>query len=125
MFEQQISNTFLIFKNIQLSQSFIGKYTIRWIEERDGRWINRSPYNVERAFWHRYFNISQKDILEMKIFWVLKYYFKFKSNDFIAVVEMMAAGLITIAHRSGGPLMDIIVEDPSIRNGFLAVHDKE
>ena len=61
----------------------------------------------------------------MKIFWVLKYYFKFKSNDFIAVVEMMAAGLITIAHRSGGPLMDIIVEDPTIRNGFLAVHDKE
>ena len=43
----------------------------------------------------------------------------------IAVVEMMAAGLITIAHRSGGPLMDIIVEDPNIRNGYLAVHDKE
>lgn len=50
---------------------------------------------------------------------------KFKYNDFLAVVEMMAAGLITIAHRSGGPLMDIIVEDPTIRNGFLAVHDKE
>ena len=50
-------------------------------------------------------------------------------NDFylyyVAVVEMMAAGLITIAHRSGGPLMDIIVEDPNIRNGYLAVHDKE
>ena len=43
----------------------------------------------------------------------------------IAVVEMMAAGLITIAHRSGGPLMDIIVEDPNIRNGYLADHDKE
>ena len=50
---------------------------------------------------------------------------KFKYNDFLAVVEMMAAGLLTIAHRSGGPLMDIIVEDPTIRNGFLAVHDKE
>jgi len=43
----------------------------------------------------------------------------------IAVVEMMASGLITIAHRSGGPLMDIIVEDPNVRNGYLAVHDKE
>jgi alpha-1,2-mannosyltransferase len=43
----------------------------------------------------------------------------------IAVVEMMASGLITVAHRSGGPLMDIIVEDPNIRNGFLAIHDKE
>ena len=52
-----------------------------------------------------------------------------KDNNFylydVAVVEMMAAGLITIAHRSGGPLMDIIVEDPNIRNGYLAVHDKE
>lgn len=27
----------------------------------------------------------------------------------ISVVEMMAAGLITVAHRSGGPLMDIVV----------------
>ena len=43
----------------------------------------------------------------------------------IAVVEMLAAGLITIAHRSGGPLMDIIVEEANARNGFLAVHDQE
>jgi alpha-1,2-mannosyltransferase len=41
------------------------------------------------------------------------------------VVEMLAAGLLTLAHRSGGPLMDIIVEDTNSRNGFLAVHDKE
>ena len=27
----------------------------------------------------------------------------------ISVVEMMAAGLVVIAHRSGGPLMDIVV----------------
>ncbi len=35
----------------------------------------------------------------------------------IAVVEMMAAGLITVAHRSGGPLTDIISERET---GFLA-----
>ena len=29
------------------------------------------------------------------------------------------------AHRSGGPLMDIVIEDANGRNGFLAVHDKE
>lgn len=43
----------------------------------------------------------------------------------IAVVEMLAGGLLTIAHRSGGPLMDIIVEDSNGRNGFLSVNDKE
>ena len=43
---------------------------------------------------------------------------------FSAVVEMMAAGLVTLAHRSGGPLMDIVVEEESSRNGFLASHDQ-
>lgn len=43
----------------------------------------------------------------------------------IGVVEMMAAGLLTIAHRSGGPLMDIVVEDQGARNGFLAVTAQE
>ena len=38
---------------------------------------------------------------------------------------MLAAGLITIAHRSGGPLMDIVVEDALSRNGYLAGHEKE
>jgi hypothetical protein len=41
-----------------------------------------------------------------------------------AVVEMMAAGLVTLAHRSGGPMMDIVVEEESSRNGFLASHDQ-
>jgi alpha-1,2-mannosyltransferase len=35
----------------------------------------------------------------------------------IAVVELMAAGLITIAHNSGGPKLDII--SPG-KTGFLA-----
>jgi len=26
----------------------------------------------------------------------------------ISIVEMMAAGLVVVAHKSGGPLMDII-----------------
>ena len=37
---------------------------------------------------------------------------------------MMAAGLVTLAHRSGGPLMDIIVEEENSRTGFLASHDQ-
>ena len=38
---------------------------------------------------------------------------------------MMAAGLLTIAHRSGGPLLDIITEEAGTRNGFLAVTAQE
>ena len=36
----------------------------------------------------------------------------------ISIVEMMAAGLIVIAHRSAGPLMDII--GPVENVGYLA-----
>ena len=32
---------------------------------------------------------------------------------------------MTIAHRSGGPLMDIVVEDSGARNGFLAITSQE
>lgn len=32
----------------------------------------------------------------------------------------MAAGLVMLAHRSGGPLMDIIVDVKESRTGFLA-----
>ncbi|XP_063537760.1 GDP-Man:Man(3)GlcNAc(2)-PP-Dol alpha-1,2-mannosyltransferase [Cydia strobilella] len=37
----------------------------------------------------------------------------------ISVVELMAAGLITIAHRSGGPLADIVETTDTSRTGFL------
>ncbi|XP_071440731.1 GDP-Man:Man(3)GlcNAc(2)-PP-Dol alpha-1,2-mannosyltransferase isoform X1 [Hetaerina americana] len=43
----------------------------------------------------------------------------------IGVVECMAAGLIMVAHRSGGPLADIIVENEGSRNGFLASDEVE
>ncbi|KAJ4443320.1 hypothetical protein ANN_04988 [Periplaneta americana] len=42
-----------------------------------------------------------------------------------SVVECMAAGLIMVAHRSGGPLMDIVVESEGSRNGFLAADETE
>ncbi|CAF4764021.1 unnamed protein product [Pieris macdunnoughi] len=43
----------------------------------------------------------------------------------ISVVECMAAGLITVAHRSGGPLADIIEPSHSSRTGFLAAEPDE
>ncbi|KAG6448510.1 hypothetical protein O3G_MSEX005520 [Manduca sexta] len=43
----------------------------------------------------------------------------------ISVVECMAAGLITIAHRSGGPLADIVETSETSRTGFLAAEPDE
>ncbi|CAN0144663.1 unnamed protein product, partial [Hapterophycus canaliculatus] len=44
----------------------------------------------------------------------------------IGVVEMMAAGMVTIAHRSGGPAADIVVPLPDGRvTGFLATTPQE
>lgn len=43
----------------------------------------------------------------------------------ISVVECMAAGLITVAHRSGGPLADIIETAQGSRTGFLAAEADE
>lgn len=38
----------------------------------------------------------------------------------IGIVEMMAAGLIVVAHRSGGPQSDIVVRYNGNDTGFLA-----
>jgi alpha-1,2-mannosyltransferase len=37
----------------------------------------------------------------------------------------MAAGIIMVANKSGGPLMDIILEYAGFRNGFLATDELE
>ena len=40
----------------------------------------------------------------------------------ISPVEMQRRGLIVVAHKSGGPALDIITEEPEKqRSGFLAV----
>ncbi|XP_064544867.1 GDP-Man:Man(3)GlcNAc(2)-PP-Dol alpha-1,2-mannosyltransferase isoform X2 [Drosophila montana] len=43
----------------------------------------------------------------------------------IGIVECMAAGIIMIAHRSGGPLLDIIETSEGSQNGYLATEAVE
>lgn len=43
----------------------------------------------------------------------------------IGIVELMASGLITIGHRSGGPLLDIIETSEGSRLGYLAITAEE
>lgn len=43
----------------------------------------------------------------------------------ISVVELMAAGILMIAHRSGGPRMDIIETSEGSQTGYLASEPEE
>ncbi|KAJ1257848.1 hypothetical protein BS78_10G027800 [Paspalum vaginatum] len=43
----------------------------------------------------------------------------------ISVVEYMAAGAIPIAHKSAGPMMDIVLDEDGYKTGFLASEKKE
>ena len=43
----------------------------------------------------------------------------------IGVVEMMAAGLLVVAHNSGGPRQDIVISCDGKRTGFLATSVEE
>ncbi|XP_013782909.1 GDP-Man:Man(3)GlcNAc(2)-PP-Dol alpha-1,2-mannosyltransferase-like isoform X2 [Limulus polyphemus] len=69
-------------------------------------------------------NISYSDLLlEMKEA-TIGLHTMWNEHFGIGVVECMAAGLITIAHNSGGPKLDIVVEYNGKPTGFLA-HDEK
>jgi len=72
-----------------------------------------------------YPNLPFKDLLEEFGKATIGIHTMWNEHFGIGIVEMMAAGLLTIAHRSGGPLMDIITEETGSRNGFLAVTPQE
>jgi len=43
----------------------------------------------------------------------------------IALVECMAAGCVMVGHRSGGPLLDIVVNWKDVPTGFLAASEED
>ena len=53
------------------------------------------------------------------IAFVFDIYFKM-TLKFIGIVEFMAAGSMVLAHNSGGPKYDIVVEYQGDKTGFLA-----
>lgn len=65
-------------------------------------------------------NVSYKDLL--KLFQQAKIGIHTMWNEHfgIGIVECMAAGLIMIAHKSGGPLLDIIETSEGSQSGYLA-----
>lgn len=73
------------------------------------------------AMWNEHFGISMSESM-CKVF-----HFNFINQTLrsLGVVECMAAGLIMVAHRSGGPLADIVETSEGSRNGYLAYHQDD
>ncbi|KAH1011178.1 GDP-Man:Man(3)GlcNAc(2)-PP-Dol alpha-1,2-mannosyltransferase isoform X2 [Dendroctonus ponderosae] len=65
-------------------------------------------------------NISYNDLLEEFGKAYIGIHTMLDEHFGISVVEQMAAGLIMVAHKSGGPLLDIIETTTGSRLGFLA-----
>lgn len=65
-------------------------------------------------------NVSYSKLLEYYQNSTLAIHAMWNEHFGISVVESMAAGLIIVAHQSGGPLCDIIETSQGSRTGFLA-----
>lgn len=70
-------------------------------------------------------NISYEEMKEILSSSMIGLHAMWNEHFGIGVVECMAAGLIMVAHRSGGPKMDIIEESEGSRNGYLATYETE
>jgi alpha-1,2-mannosyltransferase len=66
-------------------------------------------------------NISYQELLECYQSATIGLHAMWNEHFGISVVECMAAGLIMVANRSGGPLMDIVETSDGSQTGFLAV----
>lgn len=66
-------------------------------------------------------NVSHQELIQIFQSSTIGIHSMWNEHFGIGVVECMAAGLIMIANRSGGPLMDIIETAEGSQTGFLAV----
>lgn len=65
-------------------------------------------------------NVSYDDLLNIYKRATIGLHTMWNEHFGIGIVECMAAGIIMIAHKSGGPLFDIIETSEGSQNGFLA-----
>lgn len=65
-------------------------------------------------------NVPYSDLLELYKSASIGIHTMWNEHFGIGIVECMAAGIIMVAHKSGGPLFDIIETSEGSQNGFLA-----
>lgn len=65
-------------------------------------------------------NVSYNELLDLYKRASIGIHTMWNEHFGIGIVECMAAGLIMVAHKSGGPLLDIIEISEGSQNGYLA-----
>lgn len=65
-------------------------------------------------------NVPYQELLELYTKANIGIHTMWNEHFGIGIVECMAAGIIMVSHRSGGPLLDIIETSEGSQNGFLA-----
>ncbi|XP_058985141.1 GDP-Man:Man(3)GlcNAc(2)-PP-Dol alpha-1,2-mannosyltransferase [Musca domestica] len=70
-------------------------------------------------------NVPYSELLEIYKIASIGIHTMWNEHFGIGIVECMAAGLIMVAHKSGGPLLDIIETSEGSQNGFLATDASE
>lgn len=66
-------------------------------------------------------NVPYNELLELYKIASIGIHTMWNEHFGIGIVECMAAGIIMVAHKSGGPLLDIIETSEGSQSGFLAV----
>lgn len=66
-------------------------------------------------------NVSYQELIQCYQSALIGIHTMWNEHFGISVVECMAAGLIMVAHRSGGPLLDIVETSEGSQTGYLAV----
>ncbi|KAF0887716.1 hypothetical protein E2562_002405 [Oryza meyeriana var. granulata] len=70
-------------------------------------------------------DISYRDLVQLLVGAVAGLHSMTDEHFGISVVEYMAAGAIPIAHKSAGPMMDIVLDEDGHQTGFLASEKEE
>jgi alpha-1,2-mannosyltransferase len=103
--KQRVEQLRTLVENLNINEEVEFKLNINFTELKHH--LNKAMIGLH-TMWNEHFGIGMKNILFIYFNSIL---------CLLGIVEMMAAGAIVLAHKSGGPKMDIIDEG---QTGFLA-----
>lgn len=104
--QQRVDELQTLVENLNLTQEVEFQLNINFAQLKG--YLNKATIGLH-TMWNEHFGIGSYRTKNKSA--------KFLNSNFSGIVEMMAAGAVVLAHKSGGPKMDIIDEGET---GFLA-----